>query len=252
MNTLFLAWQAPQSRRWYPVGRLDADDRRQHFDFGYTHGAQDAKKDGFGLLSAFPELDRRYRSNHLFELFENRLMRPSRADYPLFLESLGLENTPHDPLQILALTGGLRKTDHYELFPQIELRSDHSFVCQFFLHGVRHCAQSVLPTLDQLKAGQPLRIALELNNPATGYALQLQTEDYEMIGWAPRYLVNDLIQAIANDSKVAEANLIRANPLGTPLNRRFLVELSGYFPESHQPMSSEQFQPIVPLTQATC
>ena len=34
-TTLYLAWQAPRSRRWFPVGRLDADldgdPTRYHF-----------------------------------------------------------------------------------------------------------------------------------------------------------------------------------------------------------------------------
>ena len=32
-------------------------------------------------------------------------------------------------------------------------------------------------------------VGLELNNPATTLAVQIQTTDYHMIGWAPRYLL---------------------------------------------------------------
>jgi hypothetical protein len=36
-----------------------------------------------------------------------------------------------------------------------------------------------------------------LTNPATQLAVQIQTQDYHVIGWSPRYLVSDLVNAIA-------------------------------------------------------
>ena len=57
MKTLFLAWQAPASRLWYPVGRLDADQARAKYEFQYLMGARKAERDGFHPISAFPSID---------------------------------------------------------------------------------------------------------------------------------------------------------------------------------------------------
>lgn len=51
---------------------------------------------------------------------------------------------------------------------------------------------------ERLQVDELLQVALELNNPAAGAAVQLQSrDDYQMIGWAPRYLVGDLLKAMA-------------------------------------------------------
>ncbi len=43
-KTLFLAWQDKgRSRRWFPVGRLDADVEHSRYRFRYTGGAEEAK-----------------------------------------------------------------------------------------------------------------------------------------------------------------------------------------------------------------
>jgi hypothetical protein len=43
-------------------------------------------------------------------------------------------------------------------------------------------------------------VTVELTNPETTTAVQIQTEDYQMLGWAPRYLVHDLVHAMARRS----------------------------------------------------
>ena len=43
-RTLYLAWQdKAQSRRWFPIGRLDADVERPRYRFRYIGGAEQAK-----------------------------------------------------------------------------------------------------------------------------------------------------------------------------------------------------------------
>ena len=43
-TTLYLAWQAPESRRWFPVGRLDAEPEGEpaRYEFGYVEGVREA------------------------------------------------------------------------------------------------------------------------------------------------------------------------------------------------------------------
>ena len=40
MKTLFLAWQSPETRAWFPVGRLDADAKESKYIFKYIQGVE--------------------------------------------------------------------------------------------------------------------------------------------------------------------------------------------------------------------
>jgi hypothetical protein len=257
MKTLFLAWQAARpvhkggltSRAWYPIGRLDASADQPYYRFSYTRGADKARDEaGFVPLNAFPDFSRVYEDDELFPLFQNRLPSEKRGDYRQFVESLALDPKHADPMEVLALSEGRRETDHLEVFPLLAVGQDGRFVCRFFLHGWRHVNESSQARLVSLKADDVLQVALELNNPATGVAVQIQTaDDYHMLGWAPRYLVADLLQAMAISPSSVSCRVVRLNPEPAPPKQRVLVELLGRFGDDHKPMSSQDFQPRVEL-----
>jgi hypothetical protein len=243
MKSLFLAWQAP-TRAWFPIGRLNADYARSHYIFQYTQGALRAGRQvGFMPLTAFPDIHERYESAELFPVFKNRVLDPTRKDFADYLRSLDLDPTNPDPIEILAISGGQRQTDSLEVFPKIEKNENNTFACRFFLHGLRHVSESAQRRSLELIASDSLQVSLELNNPATGPAIQLTTKDYEFLGWAPRYLVSDLLKAIATSRDVS-AHVVRVNEVGVPLNRRVLIELSGRLPAGFEPMSGSDFQPV--------
>ena len=243
VKSLFLAWQAP-NRLWFPVGRLDADNARHLFVFEYTWGALKAQRDsGFEPLVAFPDFRRRYESSELFPLFKNRVLDPHRKDFLAYLRSLDLDSEHSDPLEILAISGGERQTDSFEVFPKIEKCPDNSFACRFFLHGLRHVSAEARQRALALRAQEPLQVSIEMNNPTNEFAIQLATRDYQFLGWTPRYLVPDLLRAIAEHPRV-QAKVIRVNDPGTPLSRRVLIELSGCLPSGFEPMSGSDFQTI--------
>ncbi len=243
MKSLFLAWQdAGTSRAWFPIGRLDADVERSSYRFGYTGGAERAAREaGFTPLLSFPDLDARYESRELFPLFRNRVVGSDREDFRDYLQQLDLpEGT--DPITILGVSGGTRQTDNLEVFPKLERRPDGTFACRFFLHGSRHVNAIAHSRIDVLKSGESLQVCLELNNPATGPALQIESVDYVMLGWTPRYLVADLIKAIAESPKRVAARVVRINPAPAPSNQRVLVELMGSLSPNYEPMSGSDFQ----------
>ena len=243
-RTLFVAWQDNNpSRAWFPVGRLDADVERPSYRFRYICGAQRAqKKAGFPLLLEFPRLDEDYKSSELFPLFQNRVMNQKRPDFADYLHSLDLSEGG-DPIEILSVNGGHRVTDAYEVFPEIKKDKNGSFVCRFFLHGWRRVSQVALDRINRLEPEEELYMTLELTNPATGLAVQIQTTDYYMIGWAPRYLVADLVAAMG-ESPGYSAHVVRVNPQLAPSNQRVLIEMRGCW-KQHEPMSSKDFEPLV-------
>ena len=245
-RTLFLAWQddwqdETQVREWFPIGRLDANVERSTYRFRYTAGAERARqKVGFPWLLEFPEPRRDYCSSELFPLFKNRVMAPSRPDFADYLRSLALPDHA-DPIEILSANGGHRVTDPFRVFPKIERHPDGSFVCRFFLHGWRHISKIARKRLDTLQEREELRVALVLAKPNDNLAVQLQTTEFQMIGWAPRYLAPDL--AMAADGRY-EARVVQVNDQPIPLRQRFLIEMRCYW-ENHEPMSSPDYIPLI-------
>lgn len=242
MRTLFLAWQAPAGRAWFPVGRLDADTALSRYRFSYTCGALAAQREGFHAVVSFPNLEESYESSELFPMFKNRVLGQQRRDFPTYLASLALDRP--DPIEILAVTGGERKTDSFEVFPKIEKQADDSFTCRFFLHGLRHMSDSAQERAVLLKPGEMLGVSLELNNPKYGLAIQLTSKDYEFIGWTPRFIVGDLLKAINKNPRLS-ASVVQVNSESVPLNRRVLVEMRGFLPSGIEPMADGDFLPIV-------
>jgi hypothetical protein len=242
MNTLFVAWQAPDpTRAWFPIGRLDASNDRHDYVFQYTNGALRAQeRAGFRPLVAFPEFDRRYEASELFPLFKNRVLEPNRKDFAEYLHWLDLDPAHADPIEILGLTGGERQTDSLEVFPKVKKLADGTISCRFFLHGLRHVPAAARERAELLTEGEALQVAIEVNNPATGFAVQLQTSDGHLIGWAPRYLVNDLRAALLEHSTIS-SSVRRINRLGAPFARRVLVELRGGVPSTFEPMTSDEY-----------
>lgn len=254
MKTLFLAWQDKRlrgdhvdgTRAWFPIGRLDAEPEDSHYRFAYTRGVLQAKeKAGFQPLDAFPKFDALYESSELFPLFQNRLISTKREDYAEYLQRLDLSPEQADPFEILAISGGGRQTDNLEVFPKIQARRDGSFSCRFFLHGWRHVNAPSQDRLNVLRPGEPLQVSIELNNPATGLAVQLETaNDYFMLGWAPRYLIQDVLRAVAGGPSNMTARVVQLNPPPAPHNQRVLVELEGRLTAGYEPMSSDEFLPL--------
>ena len=244
-RTLFLAWQDKAgSKAWFPIGRLDVSEEASKYRFRYIEGVKRAHSEvGFPPLLDFPEMERDYRSPTIFSLFKNRIMSPRRPDFADYMRSLDLPENA-DPIEILYVNGGYRATDHFEVFPKLTKKEDGSFVCRFFLHGWRYMNKQAQERLYTLNRGEELRLALELNNPATTLAIQVQTTDYHMIGWAPRYLVDDLATAMSESLGEYEAKVVHVPERRARTGQRALIEMRGRW-EKREPMSSPDYKPLV-------
>lgn len=242
-NTLFLAWQDKKHREWFPVGRLDVEGEPSSYRFRYIHGAKRAEEEvGFPPIYEFPDFHKDYRSSQLFPLFTNRVIAPSRPDRGNYLRNLDLDESA-DPVEILSVNGGGRATDLYEVFPKISKREDGSFRCRFFLHGSRYIPLESRKRIEHLETEEQLQITLELTNPVAKFSVQVQTLDYYVIGWSPRYLVDDLVAAMA-ECPLYSAHVVRLNPLPAPSRQRLLVQMDGRW-EQHSPMDGNDYVPLV-------
>jgi hypothetical protein len=250
MKTLFVAWKNTQSGGgWFPVGRLDADIAAERYEFRYVQGALQAKKEcGFVSFDSFPDFGEHYVSGELFPFFANRLQNSNRPSFPEYLRRLDLDKgqeTAFDPLEVLAVSEGRRATDSLEIFPKVERTEEGLFEIKFFLHGLGYLQSVAIDRTLKLKPGEDLCIAVEVHNQATGMiAIQLQTQDRLIIGYAPHYLVGDLSQVIWRCSLVSSAQVSRVNPPPAPQGQRVLVLFKGCWPDGYQPMSGEEFRAL--------
>ncbi len=253
MKTLFLAWRDPQTRSWFPIGRLTLNDNK--YEFVYTRGAHRASENcGLPPLPMFPAYDRIYESDELFPLFQNRAPSLGREDYFEFVEWLNLPRSEHDPLVVLARTGGRRATDTFEVFPCPQPADDGSYRVHFFVHGITHFGEESAKRIEQLRENERLFVMWDLQNGYDPNALALRTGDTfpgvrTLVGFCPRYLTHDWLHVLFECH--AEVKVERLNPQPAPLDFRLLCSLSGCWPDNFNPCSGEEFQPIVESTHPT-
>jgi hypothetical protein len=172
----------------------------------------------------FPEFDRSYESRVLFPLFMNRVMQAHRSDYPEYLQMLDLPEGA-SAADILKVNGGYRATDNFEVFPNIEPRTDGSLATRFFLQGWRDVNVEAQRRSVRLKPGENLSV--DNTNPSAQMGMQIRTDDSYMIGWAPRHLVTNLVEGVGNSSGECNAKVIPVNPAPAPAKQRLLIE-SGF------------------------
>ncbi|MBX3179280.1 MAG: HIRAN domain-containing protein [Candidatus Hydrogenedentes bacterium] len=247
-DELVVVHQDPQSRRWFPVGRLSFDGELYHFQ--YTRGAVEAHAAGaflpFGVMK---DLEADYRSRKLFPLFQNRVMprsRPEYADYTRWLLGAPGELTP---LEELGRSGAARATDNIQLYP-VPRPVDGYYRMSFFAHGVRHLPQAAQAVIGEQAAGTRLFLMRDIQNARDPDGLALRTESpIALVGYCPRFLCTDFMKIVREDQE-AIVVLAQVNS-DAPLQFRFRCELSAHWPEGFRPFDTEAFQMVTAAVAAT-
>lgn len=243
MNDLFVSWQDPEKRHWYPVGRLMY--RNQVYRFVYTVGAE--KAESFSPFFAMRNLNKIYESEELFPIFSNRLMSSSRPEYSNLIDWLSLENGDVDPFVILSLTGGIRKTDSLEIFPCPTTTPEGNYELKFFSRGLSHEPESTKKRADQLRFGEKLFLMKDVQNKFDHHALVLRTDDpVTIVGYCPRYLVSDLNELLdKNGPDNVHVTVDKVNP-DAPFQLRLLCKIVSPWPEGFRACSTELYHSLVP------
>jgi hypothetical protein len=248
---LFLAWQNSETRRWFPIGRLEHDPENHRFLFQYLKGVEDAKvQGGFERLPSFPDLNEVYESDELFPLFANRILSQSRPDYKEFLSWMDLPaDRDIDPIELLARSGGQRVTDSLEVFAMPEELGFNQYSVHFFVHGLRHMAPDSLNRADRLKPDEHLLVMHDLQNPSDPQALMLRTAETEPgdvhnVGYCPRYLFVDTFSQMVKDQRLPKILVEKVNPSPAPIRFRILCRAFFELKPSVRPFSGPMFQPL--------
>ena len=249
MTTLYMAWQSPRSRRWFPVGRLlQREPDPTVYEFAYLRGAEQAKEEeGFYMAPGFWDFGHVYRAPVMFPTFRNRLMNLSRPDRPEYLAMLGMHADAWDAVTELSLSGGRQHSDDFEVFPEIVPDESGRFITRFIVHGLRHTNAPSIERSEWLEKGEALEVSFELNNPAAKHAFSVKTRDQYLLGWLPRYLVDGMHNDHAWMVTEVQATVAQVNR-DAPLSHRLLVDFSGKLPPGFSPMRDlPQYQPIVSI-----
>jgi hypothetical protein len=242
-KTLYLAWQDYQSRSWFPVGQLTFDGKV--YTFVYINGAKQAQqKCGFEPLMSFPEWNRVYCSTELFAFFANRVMPRSRPDYQSFLDRFNLSAQNLDLMEFLGRTEGERQTDNFKIFPCPQRNPNGQYHFSFLAHGLRYLPECSVQRMEQLEVGESLWLAHEFHNPYDNKALTLNTKDHHILGYYPRYLVEDVFEVLRHDPKLVEVKVAKVNLPPSPLKSRLLCEITYSGFEGYVPFAQEQYQPL--------
>lgn len=244
-QALYVAWQQPESRRYFPVARLavGVGDIQDLYEFIYVKGAEEAQNTDFEPFPAFPKLSEVYRSKELFPFFANRLMSINRPDYSSYLQSLGLDSNA-DPMLILARSGGGRTTDSIELFSLPTRTGENgAFRTFFWMHGFRYLDRVQQDRVLQLSPGEELFALRQTDNVVDSNAIRLETTDHTWVGYMPRYLASEAI-SLLNSNRELRILVERVNPPPAPTQQRLLCRLEGHWSIDFQPFASNTYQPI--------
>lgn len=243
-NLLYVAWQDPAQRRWYPIGILSDSDGV--FSFRYTQGALDAKQhSNFRGLQSFPDLDAIYESQTLFPVFRSRLLSANRPEYKEFIHWLDLSDKDLGPIAILARSGGRRETDKLEVFPRPTQGVDGTYRMYFFVHGIRHVSGAE-EKVKELKTGDRLVLTPEPENKFDKLALRLD-KDGTAIGYCPRYVNSDFGKFLAAEKDDCVVSVERVNLEPVPIQFRLLCKFETAWKLDFSPFDEPAYNPIKSL-----
>ena len=238
-NRLILSWKNPYKKR-VPIGQLEFRDG--YYYFRYTKGALD---NNFRVFDSMKQLDRVYESKELFVPFKNRLLQKSRPEYKEYLEWLNIKTDTIHPMEELALTGGVRATDSFELYP-LPQEQEGYYVAKFFSRGIRYLANSYNQRVEGLGENRELYLMRDIQNELDSYALVLRTTNpIELVGYCPSFYINDFNSLMGKNG--AENIFLRVikNNLYAPSQLKLLCEFRTKWSEGFAPFSSEEFELIV-------
>jgi HIRAN domain-containing protein len=242
---LFVAWQDPEDRAWYTVGRLTRVDGV--FRFEYTKGATRSHR--FIPFGRMQRLDQVYESADLFPLFANRLLAKGRPEYRNFLHWLDLRDSEDDPLALLARTGGMRETDSLMVFPCPEPTPNGEYRSKFFAQGLRYLPDYVISAVNEIAPQSRLFLMPDPQNEHDRLAIALRIGDpMVLVGYCPRYLTEDVhyLLRVAGPGKI-KVHAARINS-DAPIQLRLLCDLTSEWPSGFRPCSAEDFQVLTPST----
>ena len=192
---LFVTWQAPESRRIFPVARvLRLPDGR--YEWAYVRAVAEAREHGFAGLPGYEQLDQVSVTPELPALFAHRV--PARGRRRPAGTAPANDRFDPAPITLLVPTGpGMQ--ERLEVFaPPLPAASGKAFGA-FVARGVGRIAGSEA-AIESLAPRTPLGLRAEPDNVYNPRAVLLLHAGTP-IGHVPDYLANELAEALGSGAE---------------------------------------------------
>jgi hypothetical protein len=202
---LFVTWQAPETRRIFPVARvLRLPDGR--YEWAYLRAVEEARAHGFAGLPGYEELETVRVGSDLPALFAHRV--PARGGR----RSPGAQraaNDSFDPAPITLLVPvGAGRNERLEVFAPPLPAPLGKFWGVFAARGVGRIPGTEA-ALESLVPHEALRLRAEPLNPYNPRALLIVRADETPLGYVPDYFVNELAEWAAPLEEAARGSTDR-------------------------------------------
>ncbi|WP_368834439.1 hypothetical protein [Mycobacterium intracellulare] len=217
---LIVTRRDPATCRYHAIGFLD----RVTEGYEFTHLASAITEPGFVPLVGLSDVNHRYRRQHLFPSFAERIIGAKRPDRPDYLASLRLRPDA-GPWEVLSASGGYRQGDAVELIsmPTYDAATGRT-TARFLAHGVRYIAQSASEHISTLHPGDQLQLRPNLGNIANPNAIQIADGVMEL-GYVPDPLVDYVADVLSGGPYTL--GVVMANSADTNPHLRLLLHLDG-------------------------
>lgn len=227
---------------WEPVAKLT--ESNGIYTFAYTFGALTK---GFVPFPRMDLLNKEYVSNQLFPFFQNRLIPERRPEYYTMLSWLDMAPGLNDPLEILSVSGGAKKTDNFRIVKVPKKTSSNDYRLKFFVSGLAYISDKAKHELLTIPNGKKLSCFIERSNKSDKNALFIaDSKESTMFGYCPRYLNEDLILAnsllgVDGPELLTKIQVLKVN-YSAPEQYRLLCESITPWPEKFIPFQSEKYK----------
>lgn len=232
------------------IGRLRYDGA--HYSYRYTRGAQ--RLEDFQPVVGLGEPGEVSRSEELFPVFRQRIMRRRRPGYERYMRQLGADpDGSESEWWQLIRSGGYRVGDSLRFLPVPEVR-DGAAHARFLVHGVRHMpgwkllldgetrtvgAEEHERALDALRPGDRLGLVPEPGNRFSSRALLVASAGTPL-GYVPDVIAEDVAELRA----AAELTVEHIADPAAPPHRRLFVRLRAPAPNGFRFDRAGEWEPV--------
>ena len=240
-DTLFVAWQDEESRRWITVARVTRGS--DGYEFVFTRGARHLKSLPETLFRIKTGL--RYKSAFLLPIFMNRVPAKSRADFSRLARWVNVSEDADD-FELIARFGLIPGTDSMMIYPPPIIRGEE-YKLDFFVHGIRHMHKDVEDWCAKISQSATLRPMLDVQNTADPNAVALRPEDGKLIlGYVPTFYAGDLHNILMEQQWDSNARIfvLRRNT-DAPPQLRLLCRFTSRVPPNFKSMQLDDQIPLV-------
>lgn len=237
MKSVFVMWQdSTGTRMWHPVAKL-TQQTSSGYTLSYTKGAQHKR---FSFFPNMQDISKSYNSDRLFSFFRNRLIPESRPEHDSMFEWSDLSTNSKDYLELLAISGAEKKTDHFRIV-NLPKNEDGFYRIKFFVSSINYLDEIEKNSVALLKSGDRLTHQFDQENLVDLDATILLKEDNVRVGYLPHYLCRDLKNLLEylGENEIC-IKVLKVN-LNAPSQFKVLCELKAPWPEKFNAFNDDEF-----------